>query len=84
MVEAITRARQEGIRDIQFSWGWFQKFLKRNNLTLRKPTTKSLKPKESEQKIEEFINIFQEKVASNIYDRNNIINVDETGFSTEH
>ena len=36
-------AKQLNITNLKFSWGWLIKFMKRNNLSLRAPTTKVTK-----------------------------------------
>ena len=41
--KAQTIAKQLKITDLNFSWGWFVKFMKRNQLSLRAPTTKLTK-----------------------------------------
>ena len=39
-------ALKQSITDMKFTYGWFQKFAKRNNLSLRKPNSSIMKPEE--------------------------------------
>jgi transposase-like protein len=38
--KARTFAKESNVSDINFSWGWLYKFMKRNHLSLRAPTTR--------------------------------------------
>ena len=77
-------AIEKNIRDLVFSWGWLNKFLRRNGFSLRKPTSNMIKPKEIVlPKAQEFVKSIKVLIASNIYDLNYVFNIDETSVCTE-
>ena len=69
---------------LKFSWGWVSKFLKRNSLALKKPKAKIGKEIAS---LEKEVYNFKEKIKNLLetgnYDLDFVLNVDETGISTE-
>ena len=67
-----------------FSWGWLRRFMQRGHLSLRKPTSGAVKPQaEVIAKAVEFVEEVKELIIQGIYDVDYVINLDETGISTE-
>lgn len=77
-------AKSRNLTKLTFSWGWLQKFMARHRLALRKPSSKIVKPfSEIEDAVNKFIVKIQNLLTSPLYDPQFVINLDETGVSTE-
>jgi hypothetical protein len=77
-------AKDKKYDDIKYGWSWFRKFLKRHQLSLRKPSSNNNKPFELlAEGIETFTKEIHELIESGIYARDFIFNLDETSIPTE-
>ena len=77
-------AKERKYDDISFSWGWFRKFMKRNRLALRKPSSNHVKPIDTIiESANHFIQEIYDLISTGVYDTEFIINLDETGVQTE-
>lgn len=84
MLYARNLASERKYNGILYGWGWLRKFLKRHRLSLRKPSSTYIKPFELIRgKIEEFIKEIRELIASGLYEKDFIFNLDETSIATE-
>jgi len=81
--EARSRAAKQNKTGLKFTWGWVNKFLKRNKFKLRKPTTKISEPENKNKEVEDFARKIKILVDSGLYDLDHVVNVDETGICCE-
>ena len=71
-------------QSMTLSWGWYRKFLKRNGFSMRKPTSKIVKPfSEIENLIKQFKETMKEALSSGKYDPGFVINMDETRVTVD-
>ena len=77
-------AEKQGYTDLKFGWGWFRRFLRRHNFSLRKPSSNTIKSLSLvADSANKFIDEIQALIESGAYDPAYILNIDETGVSTE-
>jgi len=75
-------AKQRNYDKVKFSRGWFDKFKKRNNISIRRKSTTHYKNLET---VKESVEKFRKEIydmiysSSSVYDHNHVINVDECG-----
>jgi len=78
-------AKEKSISGLKFTWGWFQKFLRRHHFSLRKPSTNNTKPMNLIlPKAQSFIEEIKKLIEEGKYEMDFILNFDETGVVTEH
>jgi len=84
LVQGRAKVKELKLDKIKLTWGWVQKFLSRNNMKLRKPTTKlTMDQKPILDAVEVFKTKISTLISTNNYDENFIINMDETSFCCE-
>ena len=83
IIYARTESKRKKLDKIEFSRGWYCKFIKRNNICIRRANSGYYKPIDD---IEKQVKEFREKIYNlinsqdSIYDIDHIVNVDETGI----
>lgn len=84
MLRARKIASERKYEGVNYGWGWLRKFLRRHNLSLRKPSSTAIKPYDAiKAGITKFVKEIRDLLASDLYDKNFVFNLDETSIMTE-
>lgn len=82
--EARVKSKNLKLDNMKLTWGWVQKFLKRNGLKLKKPSTKvKMNPKPVLEAVEKFKTKIATLMSTGNYPEEFVINMDETSVCCE-